>query len=288
MNSGELASLVEFSEVKAYRSLIRAAPPDSLAANGCRAVAVGSAVAVMAETVINSLNMNRVIGLGVAEPATEAMIEEIVGLYGGRSLSFGIEVGPAARPQELFTWLRARRIRRGPMTAIHYRTAEPIAPVDGSVSVRRATRAERETVATICCAVFNMPATAHLLISGVSEVPEWRQWIGYIGDQPVSAALSFVCDGVGWLGWDATLPEFRGKGAQRTLIAHRVSDAVAAGCAYVTSETAANTANRRDPSFENYRRLGFTLAYERATYLRLASSATPEPRDSGRAGQVTL
>ena len=268
MQGQDVASLVEFSEARAYGSLIQAAPQAYLESHGLRAVKIGSAVAVMAESVTNTLNMNRVIGLGVAETATEPMIDQIVELYTARGIPFGIEIGPFARPkEELSSWLQKRRIRRSFTTAIHYRTTKPIALEKELVSVVQATGSEREIVADICCSVFRMPEAAHAVIAGTADVPEWRQWLAYLGDQPIAAALSFIREGVGWLGWDATLPDFRGRGAHLALIVHRVNEACRAGCTYVTTETAVKLGDRTDPSYRNYERLGFSLAYERATYI---------------------
>src|SRR5262245_55775821 len=107
MEAQELALLVEFSEARAYESLIRAAALPFLEKHGLFAVRIGSAVAVVAESITNTLNMNRVIGLGVREAATEATVGAVAKLYEERDLSFGIEVGPLARPKELMEWMRA-------------------------------------------------------------------------------------------------------------------------------------------------------------------------------------
>lgn len=282
MEARDVALLVEFSEARAYTSLIQAAPQPFLDSHGLRAVRLGSAVAIVAGSVTSTLNMNRVIGLGVAEPATETLVDHIVGIYGQHELAFGIEIGPFAQPVELAGWLRSRRIRRGFPTAIHYRPAEPIEIRESPPSVVRAASSDRGAVADICCSVFGMPEVAHALIAGTADIPEWRQWLVYSGDRPIAAALSFVRDGVGWLGWDATLPDFRGRGAQAALIAHRVNDAVAAGCKYVTTETAVNTAQSADPSYRNYERLGFAFAYERFTYISMRTARATRPEQTDR------
>jgi hypothetical protein len=262
-----LAKLVESSESRAYTSLIQAAPKAFLDEHGFFAVPVGSAVAIVAESVTNTLNMNRVIGLGIAEPASIGMVEEIVAIFESRGLPFGIEVGPFAQPSDIPAWLKASRIRRGVSTAMHYRAAGNVDVTDGTLSVVRAPYSARSLVADICCAVFRMPHAAQKLIAGTADVPGWKQWLAYLGDQPVAAALSYISSGVAWFGWDATLPEFRGRGAQLSIIAHRLNDAAADGCEYVTTETATNTSASMDPSYRNYARLGFSLAYERATFV---------------------
>lgn len=244
------------------------------------AVAIGSAVAIVAQSVTTTLNMNRVIGLGVAEAATDGMITEIVGLYETRGLSFGVEVGPCARPNEIPEWLRARRMRRAAATAMQYRDAKPLEAQNGAVTVVRAPHSARATIADICCSVFRMPPAAHALIAGTADRPEWRQWIAYSGNRPAAAALSFVSEGVAWLGWDATLPEYRGRGIQASLIVHRVNEATDAGCRYVTTETAVGAARNTDPSYRNYERLGFSCAYERTTYVALRGANRPAAKSS--------
>jgi GNAT superfamily N-acetyltransferase len=125
-----------------------------------------------------------------------------------------------------------------------------------------------------------MPPSAHALIAGTADLPEWRQWLAYSGDRAIAAALSFVRDGIGWLGWDATLPEFRGRRAQSSLIAHRVNEAARAGCKFVTTETAVNAAQGADPSYRNYQRLGFAFAYERVTYVAPRAAKWMQPGEA--------
>lgn len=272
MDPQEVAILVEFSEARAYRSLVGAAALPALQEQRFRAVDFGSALAIVAPTVTTSLNMNRVIGLGVVEPASEALVDSIVALYGQHELSFGIEVAPAAAPPELTPWLRSRRLRRSGMTALHYRAAERVVAQPSGITVVRAQGAECERVADICSSVFRMPAPVRAVIAATAHVPEWRQWLVYLDSTPIAAALSFVHGGVAWVGWDATLPEHRGHGAQMALIAHRMNDAVDCGCRHVTTETAVHSAVRPDPSYRNYQKAGFRFAYERATYVAMRSA----------------
>ena len=54
---------------------------------------------------------------------------------------------------------------------------------------------------------------------------------------PAGAGALYVHEGVGWLGFGATLPEFRGRGAQSAILAARIEDARRQGCREVTTET---------------------------------------------------
>jgi GNAT superfamily N-acetyltransferase len=159
-------------------------------------------------------------------------------------------------------------------TALHYRAARPLEVPPTTLSIVQAGRAERKIVADICCAAFRMPEPVHAMLEGTGDFSEWRQWLAYDGGRPIAAALSFVHEDMAWLGWDATLPECRGRGAQSGLIAHRVNDAVRAGCRHVTSETAVG-----DPSHRNYERLGFSHVHDRSTYVSPRTSR-PRPADT--------
>lgn len=273
MEASDLARLVEGSEARAYESLIgiaRAALPD---ARAFAAVKLGSAVALVAPSVPTPLPFNRVMGLGLWEDATERLVDEASPLY---KSAFAIEVGPYARPPELAAWLRARRMRRATATAVHVGRAERVEAPAGPVRVERAGKDRADTVGEICCGTFGMPkAVGELLAASVGQ-PNWRHWLAFLDGEPIAAALSFIDGDAAWLGWAATRPEFRGRGAHAALVAARVSDAAASGCSLVSTETAPSTAERPDPSFRGFERIGFRVAYERATYV----ATRPAPRSA--------
>ena len=276
MNQRELARLVEISEARAYASLMQCRSTD-LAEGDFGVVRVGSAWAMISPAVTGTLNFNRVIGLGLEQPAEPSDLDELARLYSEHELSFAVELGPHARPSDLPAWLRERRIRRGMPTAMYYRDALPMAPGPGSVVVSRAgSAAECAQVADICSEVFRMPAVVQGLLAATRSDSRWRQWLVRAGPEPIAAALSFVDEQVAWLGWDATLPQHRGLGAHSALIVARVNDAHASGCRHLTTETAVHTAAIADPSGRNYEKLGFLLAQNRPTYvaIRPLSSAS--------------
>lgn len=269
----ELARRVEASEISAYRSLVGISKRTSPAPLALDAVSLGSAVVLVAPAMRTPLPFNRVIGLGVCEEATEHLVNEASTLYERHGVGFAIEVAPHARPNDLVAWLRARRMRRATSIAVHARRAERLDPPGVPVRVERAGRELRDTVADLCCSVLGMPDLVRDLIAASSGQPGWRHWLAYIDDAPVAAALSFVDGDAAWLGWAATRPASRGRGAHAALVAARVSDAADAGCNLVSTETAVSTAERPDPSFKSFERTGFRVAYERATYVAMRAGA---------------
>ena len=62
------------------------------------------------------------IGLGINQPATEAMIDELIALYGR---TFRISLSPAAKPAQLTDWLLERGFRHTHNSAKMIRGTEP-------------------------------------------------------------------------------------------------------------------------------------------------------------------
>ena len=214
--------------------------------------------------------MNRVIGLDVRDAATEQALHGIEALYSSHALAFGIELGPHPRSPALEEWLRRRRLRRTVATCMRYRNAATVnVPTTSAMVTRALTLPECSEVAGLCASVFRVPKViAHLLIEAHHD-PRWRHWLVRHDSKIVAAAMSFVDHEVAWLGWDATLSEARGKGLHTALIAARLNEAADAGCRFVTTETAADSPARTDPSGRNYQKLGFDAAYARTTYVAL-------------------
>jgi GNAT superfamily N-acetyltransferase len=278
MNEHEISRLVELSEARAYASLLQGdATSQNIGEGGFQAHWHGSAVALVAPSITTSLNMNRVIGLGVGEPASSDLVDSVAQHYKAQGLSFCIELAPFAQPRvQLQSWLRARGMRRTVATAMHCRSsldALPLPIPSAGLKVVLATGAQAQRAAEICCSVFRMPAALQPVIAAAATQASWRIWLAYHNEQPIAAALCFVQGDVAWLGWDATLPAGRGLGAHAALIAHRVNDALEAGCKHVTCETAVHTDARTDASHRHYHKMGFVLAHERLTYVAIQKAA---------------
>jgi GNAT superfamily N-acetyltransferase len=273
MTEVELAHLVELSEARAYFSLMSAAPPDFAECYGFKAKTMGSAVLVMAEAVATSVNLNRVIGLGVAEPATEDMLDEVCASYAQTKAPFGIELSPAAKPDDLPEWLRARRLRRAFLSRILYRDGSPPRAVYNSWVKTTGLRVERTgsehamTLAKLSCQNFRMPDRVEPVIAATVSRPGWRNWVAFDGDQPAGGSLSYVEREVCWLGWTSVLPSYRGRWVHAGIVAKQLQDAYEAGCTWVTTETASGTKENPDPAYYNLKNFGFRDVYVRSTYI---------------------
>jgi GNAT superfamily N-acetyltransferase len=269
MSDIEIARIVELSEARAYSRLVQSGTQALARRYGFRAQSIGSTAVIMADHVTSSLNLNRVIGLGVVEPADEDVLDAIEELYRHAGSSYAIEWSPGAGPQTTPDLLKRRGFRAGLKTAMFYRAPAPIAPIDTDLHVRRTDREHALVVGDICSHSFRMPEPVAELLAATVDEAGWSHWVAFDGDEPVAAALSYIEPPLGWFGWDATRPSHRGRRAQQALIAARLDAAAAAGCSCVTAETALGTAEAPDPSYRSYTRLGFVCGYQRRTYLAL-------------------
>jgi GNAT superfamily N-acetyltransferase len=92
----------------------------------------------------------------------------------------------------------------------------------------------------------------------------WRHYLAFEGDVPVAAAAARFHTNVAWCCFAGTLPAYRGRGAQRALLARRVSDAASYGCQWVTCESLPDRPGIRSVSLANMLASGFSRAYGQA------------------------
>src|SRR6266849_5063899 len=97
MDDGTIAVL-EGAEKAAWCDMYAAVPVDLRASLGFRVEHAGSAAALVLSA-IDYPDFNRVIGLGVDEPATEEMVDHFLDLYRTAGVrKFLIHLAPNARP----------------------------------------------------------------------------------------------------------------------------------------------------------------------------------------------
>lgn len=99
-------------------------------------------------------------------------------------------------------------------------------------------------------AIFDMPGALCYLTAAES------------GQSAGGGALA-VHDGLAVLFSDSTIPAWRRLGLHRELIAARLNEALARGCTLATASTLPGSASQR-----NFERMGFQIAYTKATLVR--------------------
>jgi ribosomal protein S18 acetylase RimI-like enzyme len=258
-----MAERVGRAELAAWWEMHRAASPELATARGMRSARFGAAAAfAVADT--PSLEENHVLGLGLFEPATAGVLDGIVRFYEGAQ--FAVELSPAARPAEVGAWLVARGFEHLFDIAVLHRSTAVVPEAPTELRVELVAPDGGQVFAEAKARANGSPAPSAWEASLVGR-PGWRQYLAWDGALPVATGAMFVEGDVGWLGFAVTAPSHRGRGAQSALIARRVRDAGALGCAWVTTETEADTAEQPSGSYRNLRRLGFELTGLRPNYV---------------------
>jgi hypothetical protein len=91
------------------------------------------------------------------------------------------------------------------------------------------------------------------------EIADVRPYVALIDGNPVAGASLSIHDGVATMFGDATLPEWRGKGAQTALLWARLRAGMEAGCDVATAGASPGSTSQL-----NMERLGFRVAYTQA------------------------
>lgn len=245
----------------------------SLAAYRCLypdAVELGGVTVLRTDTAPSSPMLNRIVGLGVDEPASEDGLDAALAAIGGDVTCY-VSVAPEARPDELADWLRERGLEAGWGWMRFRRGVDDVPESPTSLRLVRVGAPEATAFGRIVAAGYGLPDTVVPWAAGAHEAG-WDCWLALDGDEPAAAAGLFVAEGVGYLGFAATLSEHRGKGGQNALLAARLRHAREAGCDVVVTETGELRDDRPSSSYRNILRTGFAEVAVTANWLRPASA----------------
>ena len=140
----ETVTRLERSETSAWIDMYAAAPDDYARHYKLGIEMIGDVVVLLCDT-IPFFHFNCVMGLGLAEPATEEQLDQILGIFDDRGIDgYYIHLLPESRPEELAGWLTARGLRvRSGWERIH-RDGAPLPEADRE----KAQEAERVTTST--------------------------------------------------------------------------------------------------------------------------------------------
>lgn len=202
---------------------------------------------------VDSENFNR-IGLLGGRGLTRAGLEELCALLradGAGHFSIGLMPGPDMAVAR--TLIKAAGFVRNPWTRypVLALTGEPEQRMETDILVREVDAAQ----AMMGEAMW--PSYARC-----AGVPGFHHFLAFDGERPVAHAALAIGEGLGYLGWMATAPADRRRGAQQALIAARVAKARSLGAELIVSETLTLLRS----SFANLRHAGFREVYESEIY----------------------
>lgn len=208
--------------------------------------------------------LNQAFGLGFDGAVPAEAIEALEEFYRGKGARPLIGVCPLAHPS-LSEALAARGWVVDGFENVLYRELGhvPATEVASSVEIREVVgEEERDLWGLVAASGFSAPLPPlpeQLAISAlVVRRPGARLFLAYVDGAPAGTGELYVEDGIAWLSADTTLPQYRRRGVQQAMQAHRLAAGAAAGCQLAVSEAAPG-----GPSQRNMERAGFSVAYTR-------------------------
>jgi GNAT acetyltransferase-like protein len=233
---------------------------------GTAVLDVGGAVAV-ALPAIPSTMLNRVTGLGLAEPASDEHLDEIEAFFAELGALYAIAVAPHARPPELTGMLVERGFTSGyAWTKFSRPTGEPPA----SMTDLRVVLVGPEAGADFALATregYDMPPASDGLLTQVPGLDGYNCYVAYAGDEPAGAGALVVAGKTGWFGFAATRPAFRRRGGQNAIMSARMRRAAELEVTTLVTETGERLPERPSNSYRNIVRNGFRPAYVRQNFM---------------------
>jgi hypothetical protein len=262
------AQLADAIEAAAFRDMVAALPPELARRLGMSCREIAGATLLFASNVPDVM-FNRVIGLGVFQPATEADVDAVIAAYrvaGCRS--YWVHCTPTALPADLPHWLQERGFQtpRRRTWAKMLRGADPPPRFETDLSVRAAKPEESAPVGEAVCEAFGMPSVFAAWLAGLAHRPAWHPYAAFDGSAVAGGGYLYVEGATAWLGVSSVRAPFRGRNAHRALMALRIRDAIAAGCTQIVTETGEPVGDEPNPSLANMYRCGFALVCSRANY----------------------
>lgn len=259
---------LEEIERAAWADLYALAPAPFALATGLTAEAFDDGL-ILALKNAPQTQFNRVLGYGTAQTATPERLSALTErLRTVANPNHFIHLAPFAAPADLAEWLPPLGYRRYPRPwAKFWRGAAAPPAIPTTLRIVETTPDRAMDFAKPVAEGFGAPPPFQAWLGAMPGRAGWRNYAAYDGEEPVAGGAMFVRGNTAWLGVAATRPGFRGRGAQGALMARRIADAIAAGCARIATETGVPMGNEANPSFDNMIRCGFRIGYLRDNYI---------------------
>jgi GNAT superfamily N-acetyltransferase len=267
MSPPEITRLAESIELRMNEAFWAVLPRELAEKRKLESFRVGGAFITLARKSV-SLQSNRVRGLGVEEPATEAMVDEILHLFRSRGIKrFGFHVSPCPQSELITEWLKTRGLKPHHQYSKLVRETAPPASVATEFKVKRIGKADAVVFARVFSETFAWQEDRVPWIVASIGAPGFSHYLALDGDRAVATGLIYVSGDCSWLGWGGTLTPYRRRGAQSALIAARIKRAAELGAKLVVTETMEPQRGRPSGSYRNLLKQGFQQAYLRPIWV---------------------
>lgn len=231
----------------------------------------GDALCYMSSTE-PSILINRVMKLGSQYRPTLEQLSNIRSLYRMAGLSrFFLHVIPELLGPDYAELLAEAGYERYRGWMKFSRGAGDVNPITSDLSIRRIGPDDATAFASIVGDAFDFSADFQPAIAALVHDDNWHVYMSFAGDIPAGTGALYMRDGLGYLDFGATHPDFRRRGSQSAILNERIRDALDAGCTSVVTMTGEAVPGDEQHSYRNIQKAGFTEAYLRENWIPVSS-----------------
>ena len=290
MRKVDLAAQLQRAEAALLELNLRPDPSAPAGTGGVRIVRIDGVVC-LAVPAAPMPYINRALGFGTIAPATPRLLERLTAHYDALGRETRISVASGHTPDAAVRLLERSGFVLDPeMDQLIYLRAGRRAPeppeIPGLRLLRVRTAADAEWFADAAEASFGSErgpgyrASVRQLLERARRGRSMIAVLGLVGDRPVATGMLHFLGPVCGLGTGSVLPEHRGQGIQRALLAERIRIGFGRGANRYFAFT------EHPASARNLEQLGFRKAYDQRSWVRAVTAGAGRTARTGGAAAI--
>jgi len=142
-----------------------------------------------------------------------------------------------------------------------------VSPVSTDLSIRKISREHSADFASIVSNAFDFSSDFQPAIAALVDAENWHVYMTFDGNTPAGTGALYMRDGIGYLDFGATHPDFRRRGGQTGVLNTRLKAALDAGCTSIVTMTGEAVPGDEQHSYRNIQKAGFAEAYLRENWI---------------------
>jgi hypothetical protein len=146
-----------------------------------------------------------------------------------------------------------------------------VGSVSTDLSIRKIGREHSADFASIVGNAFDFSRDFQPAIAALIDAASWHVYMSFDGSTPAGTGALYMRDGIGYMDFGATHPDYRRRGGQTGVLNTRVKAAFAAGCTSIVTMTGEAVPGDEQHSYRNIQKAGFTEAYLRENWIPTGS-----------------
>ncbi len=214
--------------------------------------------------------VGRAVGMGLDRPFTEADLDHIEAFYRSHKAPAQVDLTPL-HPPEVWEMFKVRGYAVAELNNVLFRRLdanESFPPPPAGCEIRPSRLEEADAASTVVERAFfpdGAPPEYRGLLAPLYQMDGGRAFVAYVGGTMAACGTGLVIakHRVFAMCGAGTLTGFRGRGLQTALLRVRLQAAAEAGCEFAVVVTNGGSASQR-----NCERLGFRVAYSKATVIK--------------------